>query len=48
MYEVFEHTADLGLRVRADSLQSLFVEAARGMFAMIVVNLEEVRLVAHF
>ena len=29
MYEVFEHTADLGLRVRAGNLPELFAEAAR-------------------
>jgi len=27
MYELFEHTADLGLRVQADSLEELFVDA---------------------
>ena len=35
MYELFEHTADLGLRVRAPDLEGLFAEAARGLFAMI-------------
>jgi SHS2 domain-containing protein len=35
MYEFFEHTADLGLRVRAPDLEGLFVESARGLFAMI-------------
>ena len=29
MYEVFEHTADLGLRMRAGSLEELLAEAAR-------------------
>jgi SHS2 domain-containing protein len=43
MYELFEHTADLGLRVRAADLNALFAEAARGLFAMVVENLEEVR-----
>ena len=28
MYEFFEHTADLGLRVRAPTLDVLFAEAA--------------------
>lgn len=32
MYELFEHTADLGLRVRAADLDSLFREAAEGFF----------------
>ncbi len=36
MYEFFEHTADLGLRVRAKDLPQLFVEAARGLYSMIV------------
>lgn len=36
MYELFDHTADLGLRVTAATLDELFVDAARGLFAMIV------------
>jgi SHS2 domain-containing protein len=36
MHEVFEHTADLGLRVRASSLDELFAEAARALFSVIV------------
>lgn len=43
MYEVFEHTADVGLRVRAADLDTLFAEAARGLFSLIVENLDEVR-----
>ena len=43
MYEHFEHTADLGLRVRAATLDELFADAARGLFAMIVTNLDSVR-----
>lgn len=43
MYETFEHTADLGLRVRASDLDQLFADAARGFFSMLVVNLDEVR-----
>ncbi|MBB75020.1 MAG: protein archease [Planctomycetaceae bacterium] len=38
MFEIFDHTADLGLRVRADSLSELFNEAARGLFAQLVSN----------
>jgi len=34
MYELFEHTSDLGLRVRAPDLASLFREAAEGLFSM--------------
>jgi SHS2 domain-containing protein len=42
-YEVFEHTADLGLAVRAAGLTDLFNEAARGLFSMIVANPGDVR-----
>ncbi|MCF8111341.1 MAG: archease [Desulfobacteraceae bacterium] len=34
-YEVIDHTADTGIRVRAESLHDLFTEAARAMFEMI-------------
>src|SRR5881397_3436601 len=43
MFEVFEHTADVGLRITAPDLDTLFGEAARGLFSLIVENLEEVR-----
>jgi len=43
MYEFFEHTADLGLRIRADDLDELFAEAARALFSSIVTNLDDVR-----
>ena len=43
MFELFEHTADLGLRVQAESLEALFAEAARGLLAMLVANPEDVR-----
>jgi SHS2 domain-containing protein len=43
MYEFFEHTADLGLRVRAGDLDTLFAEAARALFAAIVDNLDAVQ-----
>lgn len=36
MYEFFEHTADLGLRVRAVTLETLFCEAAECLFSAIV------------
>ena len=42
MYEIFPHTADLGLRVEADSIEQLFSDAARGLFAMIVANPDEI------
>ena len=43
MYEVFEHTADLGLRIRAKELTELFAEAARALFSIIVENPDAVR-----
>ena len=42
MYELFEHTADLGLRVRAPDLNTLFREAAVGLFSMMVDDLKTV------
>lgn len=41
--ELFEHTADLGLRVAAADLDDLFRTAAEGLFGCIVANLDEVR-----
>src|SRR5262249_8420421 len=43
MFELFEHTADLGLRVRAATLEDVLVEAARGLLAMLVASPEAVR-----
>ncbi len=43
MYEFFEHTADLGLRIRAPDLDALFVEAARALFAAALDNPDAVR-----
>ncbi len=43
MYETFDHTADLGLRIRATDLDSLFAEAGIALFAAIVDDLETVR-----
>ena len=42
MYELFEHTADLGLRMRSGSLDELFAEAGRALFSVIVANFESV------
>ena len=39
MYETFDHTADLGLRVRAADLDTLFAEAAAGLFSVLVEDL---------
>jgi SHS2 domain-containing protein len=43
MYETFEHTADLGLRIRSGDLNALFAEAGRALFSLIVDNLGDVR-----
>ncbi|MGA2030899.1 MAG: archease [Thermoguttaceae bacterium] len=42
MFETFEHTADVGLRIRAADLDGLFADAGRGLFSLIVANPEEV------
>jgi SHS2 domain-containing protein len=43
MFEFFEHTADLGLRVRAADLNALFAEAAQALFSAIVEDLSSVK-----
>lgn len=43
MFEITEHTADLGLRVEAPDLASLLAEAGRGLTAIITGDLEQVR-----
>ena len=43
MYETFAHTADMGLRVQSRDLNSLYADAARGLFSMLVENLDQVR-----
>lgn len=42
MYETFDHTADLGLRIRAADLDTLFAEAARALFATLVEDLDTI------
>ena len=44
-YEVFEHTADIGLHAYGETLPELFCNAARGMESLLVVP-EQVRVVA--
>ncbi len=43
MYELFDHTADLGLRATAGDLDTLFAEMARALTAAIVENPADVR-----
>jgi SHS2 domain-containing protein len=38
MFETFDHTADLGIRIRAPSLDKLFAEAGSALFSVIVDN----------
>lgn len=45
MYEIFEHTADFGIRARAGNLDDLFAEAARGLFSLMVANLDATQTV---
>jgi SHS2 domain-containing protein len=45
MYELFEHTADLGLRVRARNLDTLFAEAAACLFSAVLEEIGSVRAV---
>jgi SHS2 domain-containing protein len=42
MYETFDHTADLGLRIRAADLNTLFAEAALALFSTLVEDLDTV------
>ena len=44
MYEVFEHTADVGIRAKSANLPELFADAARGLFSVIMPNLDAVRV----
>jgi SHS2 domain-containing protein len=43
MYETFDHTADLGLRVRAATLPELFADAGRGVTSMLVEDVAAIR-----
>jgi SHS2 domain-containing protein len=43
MYELFEHTADLGLRIRAANLDVLFAEAAACLFSVVLEHIDSVR-----
>jgi len=47
MYEVFEHTADLGLRITALDLNNLFAQAGKGFFSLVVENIADVRPLEH-
>ena len=42
MYEIFEHTADFGIRARSADLEGLFADAAHALFSLMVANLDGV------
>lgn len=44
VFEVVEHTADVGLRVTAESLEQLFAEAGRAVASLIIENPESIGL----
>jgi SHS2 domain-containing protein len=43
MYEYFDHTADLGIRVRAPDVNALFADAGMALFGAVVDGLDTVR-----
>lgn len=43
MFETFDHTADLGLRITAPNLPALFAEAGRALVATLVDNPHAIR-----
>jgi len=43
MFETFDHTADLGLRIRAADLNTLFAESALALFSTFVEDLPSVK-----
>lgn len=42
MHEIFDHTADLGVRIRAASLPAVFAEAGEALFAVIAGDTRQV------
>src|SRR4051794_17576390 len=46
MFETFDHTADLGLRVRADDLDALFAEAGLALTSILVEDPSAIRPVS--
>ncbi len=42
MFEIFEHSADLGMRVRASTLDVLFAEAGQGLSSLLLENPEAI------
>lgn len=48
MYSTFEHTADVGLNVSAEDLNTLFSEAARGLLSILVDDPAQIRPIQEF
>ncbi|OAG27812.1 archease [Thermodesulfatator autotrophicus] len=42
-YETFEHGADIGVRGIGRTLEEAFINAAKALFSLVVINLEEVK-----
>ncbi|GAC1450162.1 MAG: archease [Isosphaeraceae bacterium] len=45
--ETFDHTADVGLRIKGADLDDLFRTAAEGLFDYVVANRNDVRITLH-
>ncbi|HEV3145004.1 MAG TPA: archease [Gemmataceae bacterium] len=43
MHETFDHTADVGLRIKAAGLDQLFAEAAEALFSLLIEDLAAVQ-----
>lgn len=43
MYEFFDHTADVGIRLAAPDLEALLADAGRALYALIVDNADDIR-----
>lgn len=43
MFSVFEHTADIGLRLESPTFEELLIEAGRGLLSLLVDNPEDLR-----
>jgi len=43
VFEVFEHTADVGIRVRASTWEEVFIDAAKGLFSILLANPEAIQ-----
>ncbi len=43
MFTIFPHTADAGLRVEAEDVETLFADAGRGLFSLLVSNVDDVQ-----